>query len=584
MADMKASVVLGLVDRITKPIRRISRQFSALARQRSFQQLREAVTGVGRSFQATLESAGKLIRRLALIGGSAAAATYGLERFISGVTNTADSAVKTADRLGLPVQKLQEWQYAAQLSGLETNTFNMALQRFTRRAAEAANGTGEAEGALKFLGLQLRDSDGRMRSTTELLPEVADKIAALEDPAMRVRVAFKLFDSEGVAMINMLKGGSSALAAMEAQARSSGAVMTEEMARGAEDYTDQMTHFRQSVFGLRVAIVQNLLPAVTEWISKINEMVRGNRELISGRVVEWLKGFWEGLKSVGSVIKWVADLVGGWRNLLAGLSALVAGKLLLSIGMLIVSLLNVGRILTVSVIKLVPIVITAVASLAKGFVALAARAIPMAIGGIRALSVALLTTPVGWIITAVSAIAGAAYLIYENWGQVSAFFSDLWKGVKAWFSQGLEGIARDLLAWSPGALILKGIDKVFEAFGARPLSEIGSEWIGGLWQGMETQLSALTAWLDGKLSALTQWLPDWAKNGLGIESSGRAPALGSPALSENQSLPMSAGGRTEVGGVMRIEIDSSGRPAVRELTKNGPMDLDVDLGLSGLMP
>ena len=177
---MKASVVLGLVDRITKPIRRISRQFSALARQRSFQQLREAVTGVGRSFQATLESAGKLIRRLALIGGSAAAATYGLERFISGVTNTADSAVKTADRLGLPVQKLQEWQYAAQLSGLETNTFNMALQRFTRRAAEAANGTGEAEGALKFLGLQLRDSDGRMRSTTELLPEVADKIAALE--------------------------------------------------------------------------------------------------------------------------------------------------------------------------------------------------------------------------------------------------------------------------------------------------------------------------------------------------------------------------------------------------------------------
>ena len=37
-----------------------------------------------------------------------------------------------------------------------------------------------------------------------LLADVADAFARIEDPAERVRLAFKLFDSEGVALVNLL--------------------------------------------------------------------------------------------------------------------------------------------------------------------------------------------------------------------------------------------------------------------------------------------------------------------------------------------------------------------------------------------
>ena len=85
----------------------------------------------------------------------------------------------------------------------------MALQRFTRRAAEAAQGTGEAKDALAQMGIALRDQSGNLRSSEDLLGDVADAFARIEDPAERVRLAFKLFDSEGVALVNLLSDASS---------------------------------------------------------------------------------------------------------------------------------------------------------------------------------------------------------------------------------------------------------------------------------------------------------------------------------------------------------------------------------------
>jgi hypothetical protein len=59
------------------------------------------------------------------------------------------------------VEALQELRFAAKASGVEQQTLDMALQRFTRRAAEAAQGTGEAKDALAQMGIALRDQSGK---------------------------------------------------------------------------------------------------------------------------------------------------------------------------------------------------------------------------------------------------------------------------------------------------------------------------------------------------------------------------------------------------------------------------------------
>jgi len=263
--------------------------------------------------------------------------------------------------------------------------------------------------------------------------------------------------------------------------------------------------------------------------------------------------------------------------------------------------------------------------MARGLVALATRAVPAAIAGIRALSLALLTTPIGWIISGVAALAGAVYLIYRNWdgiaewfgnlwqgvkgffsrgageiaadlvawtpagliyrhwGGITEWFSGMWGGIKGYFSQGIGQVAKDLLAFSPAALLMKGIDAVFELFGARPLTEMGQEWIGGLWDGVSAQWSNLTGWLSERITGLIEWMPDWVKDRLGIGGMEAPMPTGAP-VAENRRGAMPGPQRADVGGELRIVVDSEGRPRVTEARRNGGMDFDVESGVLGVAP
>jgi hypothetical protein len=126
---------------------------------------------------------------------------------VGGLAAPVDRSISAADaigKIGVDVEALQELRFAARAAGVEQGTLDMALQRFTRRAAEAAQGTGEAKDALAQMGIVLHDqSDPPERA---LLGDVAEAFAS-RIRAERVRLAFKLFDSEGVALVNLLSDG-----------------------------------------------------------------------------------------------------------------------------------------------------------------------------------------------------------------------------------------------------------------------------------------------------------------------------------------------------------------------------------------
>ncbi|MDJ0631050.1 MAG: hypothetical protein QNJ44_22520, partial [Rhodobacter sp.] len=159
---------------------------------------------------------------------------------VARVVSDLDRIGKQADKLGLTTDALQEMRFAADQSGIAVNTFDMAYQRFIRRLAEARQGKGEARDALKELGIALVDAEGNARSSEAVLREVADGMVQLEDQSDRVRVAMRLFDSEGVAMVNMLRNGSAGLDEMRQRARDLGIVIREETVREAEELKNKL--------------------------------------------------------------------------------------------------------------------------------------------------------------------------------------------------------------------------------------------------------------------------------------------------------------------------------------------------------
>src|SRR5918995_467395 len=205
----------------------------------------------------------------------------GLAALVDRSISAADAVGKTADKIGVGVEALQELRFAAKASGVEQQTLDMALQRFTRRAAEAAQGTGDA---LAQMGIALRDQSGNLRRSEDLLADVADAFTRIEDPAERVRLAFKLFDSEGVALVNLLRHGSGALEEMRDRAQSLGIVLDEHLVRDAERARTELDTLSQ-------VISANLTRAALEAASVIADLSSWLADVAGKAGIAWERLF-----------------------------------------------------------------------------------------------------------------------------------------------------------------------------------------------------------------------------------------------------------------------------------------------------
>ena len=163
-------------------------------------------------------------------------------RMIQAVAGTTDELGKFATRIGISTEELSKLQYAAQASGVSIAQLNMSLQRQTRRISEAAIGTGEAQKALKEMGLSAQELANM--SPDEQILKLADAFEKVSNKGDQVRLAMKLWDSEGVAMLQMVKDGAEGINRMRKRLEELGGVVGPEMAQRQADFNDAWNDFK----------------------------------------------------------------------------------------------------------------------------------------------------------------------------------------------------------------------------------------------------------------------------------------------------------------------------------------------------
>lgn len=152
----------------------------------------------------------------------------GLGGAVSSILQDADNLQNAANKIGLTTTALQEYRFAGEEVGVQSVTTDMALQRFIRRMGEAAQGGGELKGVLEQYNIAVRNSDGTTRSATAVIDDLADAVQGAESEQEQLRIAFKAFDSEGAALVSVLRQGSDGMDEMRAKASELGLVVREE--------------------------------------------------------------------------------------------------------------------------------------------------------------------------------------------------------------------------------------------------------------------------------------------------------------------------------------------------------------------
>ena len=207
------------------------------------------------------------------VGLTAVAGAAGIGLLVKSSLQSIDTLGKTAQKLGVTSQALQKLRYASNLAGVETRTVDMAVQRFTRRLSEAAAGTGEAKDALKELGLNAKELT--KLSLDDQMLKLADAFDDVKSSGDKVRLAFKLFDSEGVAFVNTLEGGSAALQQMFSDAESLGFILSGSAVRGVEKANDQFTRLGTLFKGIADTVTAAMAPALGELAKILTEEISG---------------------------------------------------------------------------------------------------------------------------------------------------------------------------------------------------------------------------------------------------------------------------------------------------------------------
>ena len=417
------------------------------------------VNALGRAIGGLSGTAGKLSGGLRGLAGAAGglsgalgslvplATGAGLAAMAKGAIDAADNMNDLSQKTGVSVESLSKFQQAANASGTSIEGVGAAMIKLNRNLA--TNNAGAAE-ALTALGLSATDASGKLKSTDQVMLEVADKFKAMPDGASKTAAAMALFGKAGADMIPLLNGGSKAISDLSA-------TMTTEFAKGADSLNDKLAALQGKLLQLGVSLGTALMPflnVVSDLVLKLANAfaaMPGPLQAIVGGVVALAAAFVVLAPAISAVIS-IAGVLAGLQigATIAGWAA-VAGP-----------------------------AITAISAAFSGLLAFLT-------GTLLPGLLAFFSGPVGWTVLAVAAVVAMVIAFRKplgdflnwlwNWGEpIRQFWAGLWKGLVDAVSYSMKAVGGVLLSgsklwWSGIKTVWTAIGKGFTALVVDPISK-----------------------------------------------------------------------------------------------------------------
>jgi phage-related minor tail protein len=457
------------VDRITAPLRRITGSLGDVGRRisglgESIRNLsdRSGLPILAGAFGNVGSAVGGLVKRVGAIGlaiaGVAAAGVASLVPLIQSFVDTTGAIGDAAARTGASRERIQELGFAAQMAGSSSEELNGALQKMNITIANAKGGSKELQAMFKGLNISFKNANGTAKTTDELFDTVANRISRIKDPSLQAKAAITIFGESATKLLPLLRGGTAGIDEMSKRARELGIVISDSAVQSGEGFGDVLDEITLALKGVGNTIAAAVVPTLSVLGSQLTENIIKYRPQIQAFAEAFAENLPRYLEQAKTALQGVWDTV---RPLAGAL-----GTLADNIGPLSLAFKVAGGL---AVAYLIPSLVAVTTSL-------------------YGLGVALATTPIGWFIAGIAAIAAGATLIYQNWDSIATFFSDRFNKVKDAFKTGLiDGVIEMWNQFNPAGLIMDSVNGVIKFLTGidigsiikNKVSGVLPEWAGG---------------------------------------------------------------------------------------------------------
>jgi len=242
----KASVQIEAEDKFSSTVRAAKAQFAGLQ-----------------------ESIGRVTAVTGTLGGgfTSLAATFAAGGIIGGIKSMVsafDDLDEAAQGAGVGAVALAEMRTAAQFAGVGAEKLDGALSKLNVKIADAAGGSKDAVAAFSAIGVSFKDVHGNVRSTEDVLRDVADKFSTYRDGAEKSALAVELFGKAGAKMVPLLNGGADGLR------RFSG--LTDETVQQAAKLQAEFDKLSANAEKVKNAFAGVVIPAINQTIDVMGRM------------------------------------------------------------------------------------------------------------------------------------------------------------------------------------------------------------------------------------------------------------------------------------------------------------------------
>lgn len=214
--------------------------------------------------QSTLGDFGNAIgKSAAAIGIAMAGAAVALGVAIKGAINEADNLGKMAQKIGIPVKELSALKYVADLADLSLDDLAKSVGILSKNMSAIAGGAiNPTAAALASLNISVKNSDGTLKSSSQVMSEVADRFSKMQDGAGKTALAMQIFGKSGKDMIPLLNSGKAGIEEMKREAELLGVTFDEKTSKAAEGFNDNLKRLSSVKAGISIQIMSALVPAL----------------------------------------------------------------------------------------------------------------------------------------------------------------------------------------------------------------------------------------------------------------------------------------------------------------------------------
>lgn len=203
------------------------------------------------------------------LSASVVGAINDISSFALSVGKELDELSKVAQRTGVSVEALQAYGAAAQLAGMDIESFAKAIQKLSINIGAA---TIDEKAQKKFAELGLTFQELKDMDPTSQFEAIADAVAKIADESERNKVLVNIFGKGGIELGPLFSEGPGALKRMREEAEALGMVVDQESISAIERMNDAFDKVWFTIKGLTGQILGQLaepIAQITEDLLKV---------------------------------------------------------------------------------------------------------------------------------------------------------------------------------------------------------------------------------------------------------------------------------------------------------------------------